>query len=118
MKKNRLFLGIALIAIGIGVAILVRVSRLDPAPDNLGPVDVQRNQVTIGKKLVGIGAELRFDQKTGQIVVVSPLAGSPALKAGLGAGDTIVKIDGTEIREFPMGRELETAVELTDQSFA
>ena len=112
MKKNALILGIAIIAIGIGIAIVALVARLNPAPDHLGGVDAQRNQETFGKQLVGIGAELRFDHRAGQIVVVSPLAGSPALKAGLRAGDAIVTIDGMEIREFPKGKELETAVEL------
>lgn len=112
MKKNALILGITIIAIGSGIAIMALVARLNPAPDHWGGVDVDRNQQTLGKQLVGIGAELRFDQMVGQIVVVSPLAGSPAQKAGLRAGDAIVTINGIEIREFPKGKELETAVEL------
>lgn len=40
----------------------------------------------------GIGAELGMKEK--QIIVVSPLDGAPAQKAGLRAGDAILKVDG------------------------
>ena len=39
----------------------------------------------------GIGAEI--DKKNGQIVIVAPLEGTPAQKAGLRPGDQILKID-------------------------
>ena len=42
----------------------------------------------------GIGAELGQDEKD-NIVIVAPIAGFPAEKAGLKAKDTIVQIDGT-----------------------
>jgi len=41
----------------------------------------------------GIGAEI--DKKNGQIVIVAPLEGTPAQKAGLRPGDQILKIDDT-----------------------
>lgn len=40
----------------------------------------------------GIGAELGMNNK--QIIVVAPLSGSPAEKAGIKAGDAILKVDG------------------------
>ncbi len=40
----------------------------------------------------GIGAELGTSEK--QIIVIAPLAGSPAEKAGIKAGDLILKVDG------------------------
>lgn len=43
-------------------------------------------------KFEGIGAELGMKDK--QIIVVSPLDGSPALKAGLKPSDAIMKVDG------------------------
>lgn len=42
----------------------------------------------------GIGAEIAIKKE--QLVVVSPLDGSPALKAGLKAGDQILAIDGED----------------------
>lgn len=40
----------------------------------------------------GIGAELGMNNK--QIIVVAPLSGSPAEKAGIKAGDAILRVDG------------------------
>ena len=42
----------------------------------------------------GIGAEISQDASTGNFIIVSPLEDSPALKAGVFAGDRILKIDG------------------------
>ncbi len=42
-------------------------------------------------KFEGIGAELGLKSK--QIIVVAPIDGSPAQKAGIKAGDTIVKVN-------------------------
>lgn len=52
----------------------------------------------------GIGAELGYKQA--QIVVVTPLKGSPAEKAGLMAGDAIMKVNG----ESTEGMEITEAV--------
>ena len=49
-----------------------------------------------GKAFSGIGAELGYEN--GQVIIVSPLGGSPALKAGIKAGDIIVKVDGVDIK--------------------
>lgn len=43
----------------------------------------------------GIGAEIGFDDDN-QLVIIAPLPGFPAEKAGLAAGDTILQIDGEE----------------------
>jgi carboxyl-terminal processing protease len=43
----------------------------------------------------GIGAEIGV--KNGQVVIVSPIDGTPASRAGLRPGDTILKVDGTAI---------------------
>jgi carboxyl-terminal processing protease len=63
--------------------------------------DLQRN---IEGKLTGIGAQLETRGK--EIVVVTPLDGSPALAAGIRPGDAIVEIDGKSTD----GLELSAAV--------
>ena len=66
----------------------------------------------------GIGAILRGGG-TRDVVVESPLPGSPALAAGLRAGDIIRKVDGKPIESLPLSRVVkrirgkkETVVEL------
>ncbi len=45
----------------------------------------------------GIGAYVRKDEKTGGVVVVKPVKGGPAQKAGIRAGDVIRAVDGEEV---------------------
>ncbi|NTV79372.1 MAG: PDZ domain-containing protein [Clostridiales bacterium] len=54
------------------------------------------NEASEGKLFQGIGAELGYDSDK-QIIVVSPLEGSPAKAAGIKAGDYILTIDGVAI---------------------
>ena len=48
----------------------------------------------------GIGAEVRM--KAGQLVVVAPIDGSPAQRAGLRPGDAILRVDGENIAGLPL----------------
>lgn len=48
----------------------------------------------------GIGAEVQM--KGGHIVIVAPLDGSPAQRAGLRPGDIILKVDGTDVTGLPL----------------
>lgn len=69
----------------------------DPATIYLDPKETSEfNKSIEGKAFAGIGAELSYDN--GLIVVVSPLSGSPAQKAGIKSGDVIIKVDGKEIK--------------------
>jgi carboxyl-terminal processing protease len=51
-------------------------------------------------RLTGIGAEIQM--KDDQVVVVAPLDGSPAQKAGLRPGDVIVAVDGAAVEDLPL----------------
>jgi carboxyl-terminal processing protease len=53
-------------------------------------------------RFTGIG--IIMDLKDGQVMVVSPIPGTPAARAGLQAGDRIVKIDGRPTREMALQR--------------
>ena len=53
----------------------------------------------------GIGAEV--ESKNGQIVVVSPIDGSPAQKAGLQPGDVIRKVNGEDVSGQDVGAVVE-----------
>jgi carboxyl-terminal processing protease len=63
----------------------------DPYSVFMSPEETQEFQASLGGTLQGIGAELSM--KDGNLVVVAPLKGSPAEKAGLKTGDVIYKID-------------------------
>jgi carboxyl-terminal processing protease len=54
------------------------------------------NDQNSGKFFEGIGAELGY--RDGVIIVVAPIAGSPAEKAGILPGDVILKVDGKEFK--------------------
>jgi carboxyl-terminal processing protease len=56
-------------------------------------------------KFEGIGAEVRM--KAGQLVIVAPLDGSPAERAGLKPGDIILKVDGQNIMGLPLVKRIE-----------
>jgi carboxyl-terminal processing protease len=78
-------------------AIKGMVSSLgDPATAFLTPEETEEyNAASEGKFFEGIGAELGYDD--GQIIVVTPLEGSPAKAVGIRPGDYILKIDDYEL---------------------
>ncbi|MCL4487281.1 MAG: S41 family peptidase [Chloroflexi bacterium] len=57
------------------------------------------NDYTQGK-FEGIGAEV--EEKNGNVVIVAPIDGSPAQKAGLHAGEAILKVDGNDVSGLPL----------------
>ena len=64
----------------------------DPYSTFFSPKDTQSFSQEIGGSFEGIGAELGV--KDDVLTIIAPLDGSPAQKAGLLAGDKIIKIDG------------------------
>jgi carboxyl-terminal processing protease len=78
-------------------AIKGMVSSLgDPATAFLTPEETEEyNAASEGKFFEGIGAELGYDD--GQVIVVTPLDGSPAKAVGIRPGDYILKIDDYEL---------------------
>ena len=76
-------------------AIKGMVSSLDdPYTVFLPPKENDEYKQDLNGTFEGIGAQL--GAKEDKIVVVAPLKGHPAEKAGLKAGDWIVKVDGVE----------------------
>lgn len=66
----------------------------DPFSGFMKPADAERLNDDLDGNFEGIGAELV--QKDNLITVVAPLDDSPAKKAGIQAGDIIVKINGQD----------------------
>ncbi|MBI4359178.1 MAG: S41 family peptidase [Candidatus Nealsonbacteria bacterium] len=63
----------------------------DPYTIFMDPEESKKFLEDVSGKFEGVGMEL--GQKKGQLQVISPLEGTPAQRAGLRAGDKIVKID-------------------------
>ncbi len=71
-------------------------------------------------ELSGIGIQLGIDQKTSKLTVIEPIPNSPAIEAGLLAGDHIVRIDGKPTQSMTLEQasaqikgEVGTEVKLT-----
>lgn len=75
-------------------AIKGMLGNLDPHSDFLERSDYQDMQDLTSGQYNGIGIDVGVDQD-GNIIVVSPVDGSPAAKAGVQAGDAILSVDGT-----------------------
>lgn len=81
-------------------AIKGMLSTLDPHSGYLDPDFYQDLQVQTKGEFGGLGIEITI--RDGMLVVVSPMEGSPAEKAGIKAGDSIVKIEGKFTKEYSL----------------
>ncbi|MFB2933965.1 carboxyl-terminal processing protease CtpA [Aerosakkonemataceae cyanobacterium BLCC-F154] len=74
----------------------------DPFTRHLQPSQYRNLQVSTSGELTGVGLQIALDEETGVLQVVTPIAGSPAQKAGIKPGDRILKIDGVSTTEFTL----------------
>lgn len=80
----------------------------DPYTRFLDPREFKEMQIDTSGELSGVGIQLSLDKKTKELVVVSPIDGSPASRAGVQPKDVIVTIDGKSTK----GMSSEEAVKL------
>ncbi len=66
----------------------------DPYTTFFDPIEAKQFQDQLLGSFEGIGVEIGIKQD--QLIVVSPIDGTPGQKAGLRAGDAILKIDGND----------------------
>lgn len=66
----------------------------DPYTRFMDPEEFKNMQVDTSGELTGIGITISQDEKTKQIVVISPIDDTPAFEAGILAKDVIIKING------------------------
>jgi carboxyl-terminal processing protease len=80
----------------------------DPYTRFLDPREFKEMQIDTSGELSGVGIQLSLDKDTKELVVVAPIKGSPASRAGVLPKDVITAIDG----ESTKGMTTEDAVKL------
>jgi carboxyl-terminal processing protease len=71
------------------------LDSLDQNSAYLTPDDLEKFEESIDLQFAGVGMELGLDPETKQLTVLSPLVGSPAHRAGILAGDRILRVGKT-----------------------
>ena len=80
----------------------------DPYTRFMDPREFKEMEIDTSGELSGVGIQLSLDKDTKRLVVVSPIDGSPASRAGVQPKDVITAIDGKSTR----GMTTEDAVKL------
>jgi len=96
----------------VEAAIQGMLVKLDPYSNYISPEDLSAFEQDVQQEFGGIGIQVTFDRAHREIVVMTPLPGTPAYKAGVRAGDRIIKIDDHKVADFEVGKELNQAVKL------
>ncbi len=105
----------------VNAAIKGMLLELDPYSSYIPPRDVARFEQDVEQEFGGIGIQVNISPETNRLTVMTPLPGTPAYKAGVMAGDTIVEIEGKDTKGFaiqdavkllkgPPGQEVEIGV--------
>ena len=80
------------------------VASLDPHSAFLDASAYDEMRINTAGNYSGVGIEIAVDD--GRVIVVSPIEGSPAARAGLLAGDVIIAVDGQDLST----QELDSAI--------
>jgi len=83
-------------------AIKGMVAELDPHSSYMPPDEFQAFQSDTEGEFGGIGVEVELQNE--ELVVLSPIDGSPASRAGIRSGDVIVSVDGKDPTVEPLDK--------------
>ncbi|WP_373652875.1 S41 family peptidase [Schlesneria sp. DSM 10557] len=86
--------------------------KLDPYSSYIDTQELRSFNEHVDQEFGGIGIQVTIDPRTRQLMVMTPLPGTPAYKAGVLAGDRILEIDDKLTSEFQEGREMDSAIAL------
>ena len=89
----------------VGYAIRGMLANLDPHSAYLDKDDIKELQATVSGKFVGIGIELTI--KDGVLQVITPLKGTPALKADIRPNDLIIKINNNLVQNMTLEQAID-----------
>ena len=99
-------------------AIQGMVNGLDPHSDFLSEDDFNELKIGTTGRFGGLGIEITQEDR--YIKVISPIDDTPAMRAGILAGDMIIKVDENDLKDMPindavklMRGEPGTSVEVT-----
>lgn len=76
----------------VDISVQEMLRHLDPYTNYISADDLNRIKTEMTGKFYGIGIQIRKDVTRDMLVVVTPIKGSPAYKAGLKQGDVITKV--------------------------
>lgn len=77
-------------------------AQLDPYSAYIPPRELTEFQADLDQEFGGIGVMIEVNPQTKRPTVVSPIFGTPAYRAGLRAGDTILKVEGISTDELTL----------------
>jgi carboxyl-terminal processing protease len=75
---------------------------LDQYSNYISPDDLVRFKQDVDQEFGGIGIQVQVDERTKRLTVMTPLPGTPAYRAGVLAGDTIMEIEGKSTEGFTL----------------
>jgi carboxyl-terminal processing protease len=81
----------------IDITLQRMTSHLDPYTTYIDPETKAKFDSEVQGFFTGIGIQIRKDTATDQLLVVTPIKGSPAYKAGLQAGDIITTVTTAKV---------------------
>ncbi|OYW20892.1 MAG: peptidase S41 [Planctomycetales bacterium 12-60-4] len=88
------------------------IARLDPYSSYIDQEDLSQFNTVVEQEFGGVGIQVNVNDKTRELMVMTPLPGTPAYEAGLRPGDKILEIDGKATASFGEGREMDTAIKM------
>lgn len=76
------------------------VSKLDQHSNYIPPDEIESFKGTVENEFGGVG--IQVSRESGRLLVISPLVGTPAYRAGIQAGDWITAIEGATTRDITL----------------